>query len=120
MSSGLPRLQRACLWAAVFWPAALHGQTSPLTETAGISPRDVTAYNSPRIWTKKFHFFLVGLQTLLYFLESEVSETVQFTLMLQTHRRRLWSGVTFLRDRYLSRFFPPFSPFLLSDRGFAF
>lgn len=45
------------------WPAALHGQTSQLTETAGISERDVTAYNSPRIWMKKFHFFLVGFET---------------------------------------------------------
>lgn len=47
------------------------------SEAAGISPRDVTAYNSPRIWIKKFHFFLVGFQPRLQFLESEVSETTQ-------------------------------------------
>ena len=57
---------RGALAAAL--PAGLlpyMGKLPQLPEkTAGISERDVTAYNSPRIWMKKFHFFLsVGFET---------------------------------------------------------
>lgn len=59
------------------WPAALHGQTSELTETAGISERDVTAPTTlPEFGSRSFTF-LVGFEPLLYFLESEVSETTE-------------------------------------------
>ncbi|MEQ2294216.1 hypothetical protein AMECASPLE_001734, partial [Ameca splendens] len=79
------RIRQQCVSvrAAVSWPAALHGQTSDLTETAGISGRDVTAFNSPTTWIKKswtssflavfFFFGGGGFQPLSCFLESEIS-----------------------------------------------
>lgn len=39
-------------------------------EFRGVTSQPTT---SPRIWIKKFHFFLVGFELLWYFLESEVS-----------------------------------------------